>query len=239
MQKTPLLAGYFERISDEHGAITYRLIHGDTTFSDSDFPRVMQAIHERSQEVYSQLAFAYFEMDKDTKAFVEEADGRYKLLPQEERIKNLAVYISEHPSLSSASQRWLKFLASHATDLEKVVINKEQAKESGLSSQRKYIINRFAAIKDLAYGCTFSGVKTDDKYDWRMGYDPIVFSTGGTLAASRGTQKAGIMDSTMTYDLQTLEIVKASERKLGKYLVEKGKQDSSLPYQPGPQLLAA
>lgn len=236
----PAFSRLFERISDEHGAITYRLIHGDATFSDSDFPRVMQEIHKRSQEVYNQLASAYFEMDKDKGIFLEEVDGRNKLLSQEKRINNVAVYISEHPSLSLVSQRWLKFLASHATDLEKVVASKEQAKGSKLSPQeRKHVINRFAAIKDLSYGLTFSGIKTDGNYDWRMGYDPIVFSTRGTLAASRGIPKAAIVDSTMTYDPQTLEIVKASERKLGEYLVEKGNRDSSLPYQPGPQLLAA
>ncbi|QQG40413.1 MAG: hypothetical protein HYV37_02470 [Candidatus Levyibacteriota bacterium] len=232
----PAFKQLFERTTDEHGAITYRLIYGDATFSDSDFPRVMQEIHKRSQEVYNQLASVYFEMDKDGR-FVEEVDGRNKLLSQEKRINNVAIYISEHPSLSSTSQRWLQFLANHATDLETVIVSKEQAKGSELSPQeRKHVINRFAAIKDLSYGLTFSGIKIDDKYDWRMGYDPIVFSTRGTLAASRGIPKAGIMDSTMIYDPQTLEIVKASERKLGEYLVEKGKQDSSLPYQPGPQL---
>lgn len=226
----------FERTSDEHGAITYRLIHGDATFSDSDFPRAMKEIHKRSQEVYNQLASVYFEMDKEGR-FVGEVDGRNKLLSQEKRIKNVTVYISDHSSLSLASKRWLQFLASHATDLENVVVSKEQAKGSKLSTQeRKRVINRFAAVKDLAYGCTFSGIKTDGKYDWRMGYDPIVFSTRGSLAASRGIQKTGIVDSTMTYDPQTLEIVKDSEKKLGEYLVEKGKQDSSLPYQPCPQL---
>lgn len=234
----PAFSRLFERTSDKHEAITYRLIHGDTTFLDSDLPRVMQEIHERSQEVYNQLASAYFEMDKDTGTFVEEAGGRYKLLSQEERIKNVATYISEHPNLSLVSQRWLQFLARYATNLEKILASKERAKTSELSTaERKYVIDRFTAIKDLAYGWTFSRIKTDDKYDWHMGYDPIVFSTGGTLAASRGIPKVGIIDSTRTYDRQTLENVKASERKLGEYLINQ--KEDKIKYQPGPQLLAA
>jgi diadenosine tetraphosphate (Ap4A) HIT family hydrolase len=232
----PAFHRLFERISDEHGAITYRLPQGEETFSDPDLSRLIQAIHTRSHEVYTTIASAYFARNTDHGGFVEGRDERYVLLPTQQRVENIERYRQEHPGLSEASQRWLHFLAVQATDLETMVENKQLEDQMRPDGQRKNptrrdLMNRFVAIQDLSYACVFSGLKKDDRYAWEFGFDPIVFSTRGGLQASRGVQKVGIRDTNMSYDTETLQDIKASERRLGKYLVEK---NDGIRYQPGP-----
>lgn len=237
--KDPAFNILFKRISDEHQAITYKLINGEAAFTDPGLSRIMQELHIKSQAVYNTVAAKYFAVDKESGVFIEDINDRYTLLPEEERIENINRYISEHPNLSSQSQQWLRFLAHQATDLKNIVNTDERLKKSDLTSKQEYLVNRFAAVKNLAYACVFSGIKKESGYDWEFGFDPIVFSTRGGLQASRGTQKVGIRNTAMNYDARTLHAIKASERKLGQHLIEKGQHGNTLAYEPGPQLLAA
>lgn len=211
-EQDPYFAELFERVSDDsQGRITFRLKEGLDTLANGGFSSVIKDMHEIASYYYRDLAKRFVKTDPDSGEFIESEDGRYELLDRDERIEAVNEYIRFYGKrLSDKSKIMLRYYAGAIRSISEMSGGNED-----------FDFQRFAVIKDFAYACSVSGVKTDNGWEYRFGFDPVVRSKRDSTQASRGEFKLFERDSSKAYDEETLARVKEREAQLAKYLEER------------------
>ncbi len=178
-------------IRDQRDRKRFKIIDGRNGFQNPDLPKILQAIDALAKQKYDELAKCFFEFDSESNEFItkQNKSARYRLLPRENRLRNIDGYIDNHRNLSSGVKLGLKLLATIAKD-EQVVMEREldilaqkkgnELTEAERGAQIGFIANRFWAYKDLAYAMVWSAKKDDSgEVNWIFGFDPKVFTIHG------------------------------------------------------------
>ena len=170
LEHMPAFEQLFSKEEDGN-RVTYELRHGADTFKNPALADLMKRIHALAKISYDSLAECFFTANaEDSTTYQESEDGRYQLLPREERISQMNEYLETHDYLGSTEQRMLKFLARNAKSMDEV---------NGI---------RHMGLKGLAYATSFAGIKQGDgTVSWRFGIDPVAFAPRDVVQASRGT----------------------------------------------------
>lgn len=200
------LASLFKRDRSDERRITFKMKNGAAALTSPRLPELLKQIHIRSQQAYDRVAACFFERTGEG-GFAETRDGRYRLLLPAVRLENVDRYLRENPRLSPKTGRYLNFLAARLGDMSEV--------------DDPVMRDRFLAIKGLGYACVFSGVRSRERFEWKFGFDPVVFSKRDILQASRGTSKLFQRLSGQTFNFQRLEAVREDERNLYRYLLSR------------------
>lgn len=196
----PAFDSIFREIKDQRARKRFEMVGGRNGFEHPDLPKILQAIDALAKQKYDELAKCFFEFDSGSSQFVAKGDesARYKLLPEEDRHRNILQYINYHQNLSSGVKQGLVFLATIAKDEQTVMDRQlgilEQKKGSTLTddereAQMKNIANRFWAYKDLAYSMVWSARRDRGEVTWIFGFDPKVFTIHGPHQSSSYTNK--------------------------------------------------
>lgn len=197
----PAFDRLFSEMKDQRGRKRLMMRDGRSGFQNPDLPKILQAIDILAKEKYDELAKCFFEFDSESNQFVTKQDelARYKLLPEENRFRNILGYIDNHQNLAAGVKRGLVLLATIAKDEQTVMDRQlgisERRKGSSLTDaemevQMGHIANRFWAYKDLAYSMVWSARRDDTgKVAWIFGFDPKVFTIHGPHQSSAYTSK--------------------------------------------------
>jgi hypothetical protein len=199
---------------------TFDFKEGTLGFQHPWLPYLLRELHQRGAMAYQEIASCYLERSANSNSFIDSLDGRYQLLPEEERILEVNRYLVANPDFPTYVQDFLSYLAVHIKSLSQLTAQKEKSLNRALTTEESgQLLLSSAAIRGFAYACVFSGIKTNSGLQWKFGFDPAVFSTRDVLQASRAQTKLYQLDIGKKYDADTLKQVQATERNLVQSLI--------------------
>lgn len=190
--------GDFDRLfllAPDQTRLTFEFKQGLDGFSDPGLARILKDIHIQSLMAYQKIVSCFCQTDPDKGEFLESAGGRYRLLPQEERIKRIGQFIGSNSYLSDYSKDILLRLARRMKNEDSVIeegltlAQEKKVIELSEAEKRELTIDTVStlwAFKGLAYTmvCSSYGGKA-----WFLGIDPRFFSAPGPPPSSRAHPK--------------------------------------------------
>ncbi len=224
LENTPEFQALFTRVSDGD-RVTYALVQGINTLMNPELPDILHRIHADSQRAYNDIARCFFtEVNAADHTFAESADGRYQLLPLENRQQRIEDYLARHPYLQPQEQAELRKLALSVRPMSEVIRLLEARRKAPLSTSEKGKFNPCMAIKGLAYAAVFSGIRDDQgTVAWQFGFDPVVFANRSILQAHRGTPGFAARDPNQSLPPAVYAAIRADEQKMVEYLRRKNR----------------